>query len=127
MNLEKVIAVRKAKKVYKSGNDCVKVFDETYSKADILNEALNQARVEETGLNIPKIIEVTKYDGKWAIVNEFIEGTTLATLMEQNPDKKSEYLELLIKLQREVHSKRAPLLNKLKDNKLGSQCCLFRF
>ena len=83
MKLDQVIAVRPAKTVYRDGDRCIKVFNENYSKADILNEALNQARVEETGLNIPKIIEVTKVDGRWAIVSEFIEGKTLAALMEE--------------------------------------------
>ncbi|MCI7759771.1 MAG: aminoglycoside phosphotransferase, partial [[Eubacterium] saphenum] len=71
MNLDKVIAVRNTKTIYRDGDKCIKLFNEDYSKADVLNEALNQARVEETGLNIPKIIEVTTVDGKWAIVSEF--------------------------------------------------------
>ena len=72
MNLERVIAVRTSKTVYRDGDKAIKVFDEDFSKADVLNEALNQARIEETGLNIPKILEVTTLIGKWAIVSEFI-------------------------------------------------------
>jgi len=115
MKLDRVIAVRNSKTIYRDGEKCVKVFNENYSKSDVLNEALNQARIEETGLNIPKILEVTMVDGKWAIVSEYIKGKTLAQLMEENADKKDEYLELLVKLQLEVHSKKSPLLNKLKD------------
>ena len=115
MKLDNVIAVRKAKKVYRDGDKCIKVFDKDYSKADVLNEALNQARIEETGLNIPKILEVTTIDGKWAIVSEFIEGVTLAELMEKNPDKLDEYLNVLVDVQLEIQSKTCPLLNKLKD------------
>ena len=115
MKLDKIIAVRNDKTVYRDGERVIKVFNEGYSKSDILNEALNQARIEETGLNIPKILEVTMVDGKWAIVSEFIKGKTLAQLMEENPDKKDEYIELLVDLQIEVHSKVSPLLNKLKD------------
>ena len=59
MKLDRVIAVRNNKTVYRDGDACLKVFDESYSKADVLNEALNQARVEETGLCIPKVREVT--------------------------------------------------------------------
>ena len=77
MKLENVIAVRKNKTVYRDGDRVIKLFDENFSKADVLNEALNQSRVEETNLNIPKMIEVTKINGKWAIVSEFIEGKTL--------------------------------------------------
>ena len=64
---DKIIAVRTSKTVYRDGDTVIKVFDENYSKADVLNEALNQARIEETGLNIPKILEVSKMDGKWAL------------------------------------------------------------
>lgn len=115
MNTDKVIAVRNTKTVYRDGDKVIKVFDEHYSKADILNEALNQARVEETGLNIPKLEEVTKVNGRWAIVMDYIKGKTLAQLMAENPDKIDEYLNLFVDLQMEVHSKKAPLLNKLKD------------
>ena len=64
MNLDRVIAVRTSKTIYRDGAFCIKVFNREYSKADVLNEALNQARVEQTGLNIPKVVEVTTVDGK---------------------------------------------------------------
>ena len=115
MKLDRVIAVRNNKTIYRDGDVCVKVFNDDYSKADVLNEALNQARIEETGLNIPKVLEVTMIDGKWAIVSEYIKGKTLAQLMSEDEDKKSDYLELLVDLQLEVQSKTCPLLNKLKD------------
>ncbi len=115
MKLDRVIAVRNNKTVYRDGARCIKVFDADYSKSDVLNEALNQARIEETGLNIPKILEVTTIDGKWAIVSEYIKGKTLAQLMEQDPENKEAYLERLVDLQIEVHGKTCPLLNKLKD------------
>ena len=115
MNLDRVIAVRNNKTIYRDGDRCIKVFNAEYSKADVLNEALNQARIEEIGLNIPKVLEVTMIDGKWAIVSEYIKGKTLAQLMEENPEKKDEYIELLVDLQMTVHSKTCPLLNKLKD------------
>lgn len=115
MNLDRIIAVRTNKTVYRDREYCVKVFDDDFSKVDVLNEALNQARVEETGLNVPKIVEVTKIDGKWAIVSEYVPGKTLARLMEENPDKKDEYLEKFVDWQIEVQSKKCPLLTKLRD------------
>ena len=117
MKLDRVIAVRNNKTIYRDGDKCVKVFDEHYSKADVLNEALNQARIEETGLNIPKILEVTMIDGKWAIVTEYIKGKTLAQLMDEAEDDetKNKYLEMFVDLQISVHSKTCPMLNKLKD------------
>ena len=115
MNFDNVIAERTAKTVYRDGNRAVKVFDETYSKADILSETLNQARIEETGLHVPKVLEVTKIGEKWAIATEFIEGKTLAELMAEHPEQEAEYLALFTELQLEMHRKTCPLLNKLKD------------
>ncbi len=115
MNLERVIAVRNNKTVYRDGDKAIKVFDANFSKSDILNEALNQARVEEAGVRVPKVLEVSVIDGKWAIVSEYIPGKTLAQLMEENPQEKDAYLEQFVDLQMEVHTHRAPLLNKLHD------------
>ena len=115
MKLDKIIAVRTGKTIYKDEDRAVKVFDSDYSKADILNEALNQARIEETGLNIPKILGVNMIDGKWAIVSEFIKGKTMAQLMAENPDKFDEYIEQFVDIQMSIHEMKAPLLTKLKD------------
>ena len=115
MNLDKVIAVRTGKTVYRDVDKVVKVFDSDYSKADILNEALNQARIEETGLKIPKILGVTMIDGKWAIIEEFIEGKSIAQLMQEDPGNYDKYLEKFVDIQIDVQSRKAPLLNKLKD------------
>ena len=112
---DEVLAERPGKIIYRSGEYCVKLFDENYSKANVLNEALNQARVEETNLNIPKIIEVCKIDGKWAIVLEYIKGKNLAQLMAENPEKEDEYLEQFVNLQTLVHKQEAPMLNRIRD------------
>lgn len=117
--MKNVIATRPHKIIYRDGNKCVKAFDEAFSKADILNEALNQARVEQTGLNIPKLLGVTTVDGQWAIVSEYIEGKTLAQLMQEHPEKKGEYLSLLVDLQLTMHAAACPMLNKLKDKMNG--------
>ena len=119
MNTENIIATRPHKVIYRDGDRCIKAFDQEFSKADILNEALNQARIELSGLPIPKLLGVTEVDGKWAIISEFIEGKTLAQLMEEHPEKKDEYLEYLVDLQLKMHAATCPMLNKLKDKMHG--------
>ena len=96
MKLEQsnLIVKRAYKEVYKCDEGIVKVFEKTHSKADVFNEALNTARVEEAGLDIPKVKSVTA-----------------------NIEK---YMEDFVDLQLQMHSKRAPRLNKLKD-KLARQ------
>ena len=103
------------KKFYRDGEKLVKSFDTSYSKSDILNEALNQARVEETSLNIPKILAVTVVDGRWAIVRELIEGETLESLMKKHPEKEDEYLNFFVDLQIRMSKERVPLLGHLRD------------
>lgn len=116
MKTETILATREHKVIYKVGDKTLKVFDKNYPKADILNEALNQARVEETGLPIPKILGVTMTeDDKWCITSEYVEGKTLAEIMETDPKNLKRYMKAFVALQLEVHSKQAPMLNKLKD------------
>ncbi len=113
--MKEILIDRAEKTIYREGDTVVKLFSAEYKKSDILNEALNQARVEETGLNVPQVIEVLKIDGRWAIVSSFIEGETLENLILKNKDKEDEYLETFVDLQLEVLEKRCPQLNKLKD------------
>lgn len=122
-----VIAKRPEKIIYRDGDNAVKVFSAKFPKSDILNEALNQARVEETGLPIPALKEVSVVNGEWAITMEYVEGKTLAEIMAEDPDNIDKYMEQFVDLQIMVQSKKCPLLNKLKDkmnrkiSSLGSQ------
>lgn len=115
MKLDTVIAKSGGKTLYRDGDNCIKLFDHGYAKADILNEATNQARIEETELTIPKIREVMMIEGKWAIVSDYIPGKTLATLMEENPEQLDEYLSMFVDLQLTVLKKTSPRLSKLRD------------
>ena len=115
-NLNNPIAERKTKTVYKDGDKTIKLFVENYSKADILNEALIQSRVEEnTDLKISRLLEVTKIENRWALITEHIEGTPLDVLMAEHPEKEDEYLNFFVDIQLNVLSKRVPLLNRIKD------------
>ena len=115
MKLEKVILKKDNKTIYRDGDFKIKVFDESHTKADVLNEALNQACAEETGLNVPAIVDVECIDGKWAIVSEYIKGKTFEQLMEENPEKTDEYLEKMVDLHLEIFSKPCRIMNRLHD------------
>ena len=81
------LAKRPGKVIYRDGDRVYKTFDASYSASAVLNESLNQARIAETGLRIPKIKEVTVQEGGCAIVMEYIGGTTLEQLMETCPER----------------------------------------
>ena len=89
--------------------------EQNHPKSLILNEALNQSRVEETDLQIPKIRSVGMVDDCWSITMDYIPGQTLHQLMKEHPERNDELLEMFVDLQIEMHSETAPLLSKLKD------------
>ena len=113
---KQLISSSETKCVYRDGDLAIKEFCEGFPKAEVLNEALCTARVEDLpGLHVPKVLSVSVMDGKWSITREFIEGKTLQQLMDENPDKVQEYMEQMVDLQIDIHSKACPLLNKLKE------------
>ena len=113
---KQLISSSETKCVYRDGDLAIKEFCEGFPKAEVLNEALCTARVEDLpGLHVPKVLSVSVMDCKWSITREFIEGKTLQQLMDENPDKVQEYMEQMVDLQIDIHSKACPLLNKLKE------------
>ncbi|MBR4471294.1 MAG: phosphotransferase [Erysipelotrichaceae bacterium] len=115
-NNKEILVERSNKTIYAEDGKCFKVFEKGYNIANVLNEALNQARVEETGLNIPGLLEVKVMDdGRWALVTEYVEGKTLEQLFDEEPEKEDAFLKWFIDLQIEMHKKRCPLLNKHRD------------
>lgn len=115
MSNRELIAQSAYKKIYREENKVVKVFAEGFPKSEVLNEALNTARVEETGLNVGKILEVSVVDGAWAITKEYIEGTPLDALMKENPDKAEQYMDRMADLHIQINSYSCPLLNRMKE------------
>jgi len=111
-----ILLERPNKVIYRDGDYAVKQFSPDYCTSDVLNEALNQARVEETGLPIPKLIEVRKKDDKWEIVMDYIPGKTMKQLLEEDPSREDELLDRFVDIQLSIHATVAPAtLNKLKD------------
>lgn len=115
MELDRVIAVRTGKTVYRDGDKCVKVFGEGYSAAEALREASNHARAAEAGLPVPTLYAALKTDNKWVIVSEYLRGQTFETLMNKRPDRREEYLERFVNLQSSVFSRSGAFLPSLRE------------
>ncbi len=120
MELKNLIASGENVDVYKDGDMVIKLFKEGQPKTAAMYEALTHSRVETTGLPIPIIHEISIIDGKWAIKMDAIEGKTLYEIMKSDPDNMEKYINQMVDIQLEIHSKTAPLLSKLKD-KLARQ------
>lgn len=111
-----ILLDRPNKVIYREGDVAVKSFSPNYSTSDVLNEALNQARVQETGLPIPKLVEVRKKDEKWEIVMDYIPGKTMKQLLEEDPSREDEILDRFVDIQLSIHATKAPsTLIKLWD------------
>lgn len=109
------IVRRGNKVVYDSGDRIFKVFNASKAESDVFNEALNLARIQETGIRVPKIVEVSHCDEGWALVTEKVQGATLAERMKADKKNIDEYLEQFVRLQLEVNGHTAPLLNRQRD------------
>ena len=101
------------KTVYRDGSTAIKEFCDGFPKAEVLNEALCNARVEDIeALNVPKILGVSVVDGKWSILKEYVEGKTLQQLMDENPDKLEEYMEGMVDLHLLIHKQACPTVKQ---------------
>jgi len=109
-----LIVERPNKQIFRRGRDVIKLFEDTVPASSVLSEATNHARAYEAGLPVPRLHEVTKLEGKWAIIADFIEGETLLRRMEAEPGN-PRWLELFVQLQMEVHELYIPKAQRLQD------------
>lgn len=116
-----VIKTRHNKVVYRDVKRIVKVFNSNKPASDVFNEALNLSRIQETGIRVPKILEVSQVeDGAWALSTEYIPGVTLRSLIDAaDGEEKTRLLETFVDLQIEIMSYPAPKLLNKQRNKLA--------
>ena len=115
-NLSNIVCIKGNKTIYKEDNYLIKLFEDNTDVSKILNEALNQQRIlENTDLNIPKLVEVTKIADKWAIVMEYVDGVNLEQYLEEHKDQEDDILEILIATQIKVLNNNVPLLTRFKE------------
>ncbi len=112
---KEVIFTRPHKTIYATEDKIIKVFDNRYTKAEVLNEARNEALVEEnTELNIPALVEVSQTEEGWCLVRDKVEGKTLEELIKENPEKLETYMEMFVDLQLEVHRQKVSTIKRLR-------------
>lgn len=110
-----VMAERENKTVYRDGDKTIKVFKDNYLKSDVMNEAFNQAVIEELGMNVPAFLEIRLVDGKLVTVSQYVEGKTLDEVMKEDKANFNSYLNMFVSLQVEFHSKETTALTRLRD------------
>lgn len=115
MEVKHFIGRNEHAKFYEIDGKAVKVFEKDYPKSSVFYEAFVYSKVEETGLPISKIYEISKYEDCWAITKDKIPGKCLYNMMKEDPANIDKYLEKLLEIQLLIHTKTNPFLYKLKD------------
>ena len=122
MDKNQIIAKTKTKLIFREDNRVVKEFNMLFSKSHVLNEALNHSMVEESGLNVPKLIDVKLEGDKRSITMEYVQGKTLESMMKKDAKNINQYIDFMVDVEIEMHSKKIEGLKKLKA-KYGDKIC----
>ncbi|RLL48322.1 aminoglycoside phosphotransferase family protein [Oceanobacillus piezotolerans] len=95
-----------------------KVFKDHLPLTESMYEANKQSLAYSLGLNVPKIIDVTKINGKQAIIMEYVKGKTIGEIVSKNMDRAEYYMNISVDIQRKIHKVVAdsfePMIDRLR-------------
>ncbi|MFJ5714491.1 aminoglycoside phosphotransferase family protein [Neobacillus sp. NPDC093127] len=120
MNLGTPIASGNTAKIYLYENRIVKVFNDYLPDTESSNEANKQKYAYSCGLPVPKIVDVTKIDGKQAIIMEYIKGRTIGDFLTENMEQAEFYINISVDIQQKIHLISADSLEPMTE-KLSRQ------
>lgn len=115
MKLGDPIAIGNTAKIYLYENKVVKIFNDYLPDTEAPYEANKQKFAYACGLSVPKVLDVTKIDGKQAIIMEYINGKTLGDLLTENRKKAEYYMKISIEIQRKIHKIRTDSLEPMTE------------
>ncbi|WP_054708646.1 aminoglycoside phosphotransferase family protein [Bacillus sp. JCM 19041] len=115
MDLDKPIASGNTAQVYRSNNDAIKLFNDDLPETEATKEATKHRVAYAQGLPVPKIYDVTKVNGKPAIVMEYIEGKTLGEMACADQSQIERYMTLSVGLQQQIHKIVPSQIETMKD------------
>ncbi|WP_433750692.1 phosphotransferase family protein [Falsibacillus pallidus] len=93
-------------------NKIVKLYKEHLPESEAGNEAKKQLAAYSSGLPVPKVLEVSKVNGRQVLIMEYVKGETLGDLLQKNIEKTEYYLSVSVDLQMNMHKKET---NELVD------------
>ena len=112
---DEVLLQREGKLIVRDAATVLKIFGPDYKVSDILNEAMNEARAAETGLPVPKVLEVLKIRDHWCIRREYVAGTTLADALAADKRSVEKRLRQFVDIQAEIFAKTSARMGNLSD------------
>ncbi|GLI86001.1 aminoglycoside phosphotransferase [Rossellomorea marisflavi] len=93
----------------------VKVYKEGFLADVVLKEAEKQRYIHSLGIPVPEVLELTTFNGRQALVMEYIEGETLGDLAMKDRTLLEDYLSVSVEIQMMIHEKDAPGLEPMTD------------
>lgn len=120
MNLGTPIAIGNTAKIFLYENRIIKLFNDNLPETESSNEADKQKYAYSCGLSVPNVLDVTKIDGKQAIIMEYIKGRTIGDILSENMEKAEYYMNVSVDIQQKIHLVVADLLESMAE-KLSRQ------
>jgi len=115
MKLGNPIALGNTAKIFLYKNKIIKLFNDYLPDTESVYEANKQTYAYSCGLSVPNVLDVTKINGKQAIIMEYVEGKTLGTLLSENKEKIDYYMDLFVESQRKIHLVKADSLEPMSE------------
>lgn len=108
------IGTGKEAEVFVHEDGVLKLYRSGASKASAFREAAILARLESSGLRIPKVSAVGRFGGRWGLVMSRASGPTFADALTATPGRTEVLVEAMAALHRQVHACAGAGLGSLK-------------
>jgi len=104
MQFDNPIAVGNTAEIFLQNGRVVKLFKCHLPETEAEFEAAKQRHACKLGIKVPHIFDVTKINGRPAIVMEYIPGRTLMSMILDEPSKVEHYLNICVEEQLKLHA-----------------------
>lgn len=111
---KRLIASGNVAEVFARGARVLKLYKSAEEKAAAFREAALHAAVEAMGLPVPRLWGLEQVGDRWGVIFDRIEGSSFADRIKNAPQATLDCLDLLVRLQLEIHSRPAVGFPNLK-------------
>lgn len=125
--MDKKIGAGAQAELYLACGRAVKLFRADAAEGTAKREADIQTRAFVCGIPVPEIYDVTRIDGRQAIVMEFVSGKTLGELALSDAARAPEYMRIAADFQRMLHETAAEGFPSMEDKlrvRIAGAACL---
>ncbi|RLQ92291.1 phosphotransferase family protein [Falsibacillus albus] len=115
MNLGDPIGIGNTAKIYLHNNRIFKIYNDHLPETEASYEAAKQEYAYSCGLPVPKVLDVATFEGKHALIMEYVNGRTFGDLAFENSERAAHLMELSVDIQLQIHAIKADSLEPMSD------------